>query len=435
MKYPPYKAYKESGVEWLGKIPDEWKVKRLSTCFYERREKVSDTDFTALSVGKFGVAPQIETAAKSDAGDNRKRVCISDLVINSRSDRKGASGISQFEGSVSLIYTVLQLRSGMFAGFTHYLFRSIPFQEEFYRLGKGIVADLWSTNYSEMKNIILTIPKMIEQKTVADFLDHETTKIDNLITEQQKLISLLREKRQAVISHAVTKGLDPDVPMKDSGVEWLGMVPKVWDVALIKHYMSCITDGAHVSPETENGAYDFVSTKDIDGKNILFSECLKTSKESYDYLVKTGCQPLYGDVLFSKDGTIGRAAVVNFIREFVVASSLIILRPNKQILVSEFFYYLCNSKYFIEQVNSYVKGAGLPRISIRNLQKTIGMFPPVSEQLNIVSYLDQETAKIDALTTQAEKAITLLKERRSALISAAVTGKIDVRGFAPKEAA
>ena len=228
-KYDKYDKYKDSGVEWLGEIPSHWDVKRLGSFFEERREKVSDVDYPALSVTKSGIVPQLDTAAKTDAGDNRKLVKADDFVINSRSDRKGSSGISPYTGSVSLISIVMEPRT-IYPAYAHHLLRSYPFQEEFYRYGKGIVADLWSTNSSEMKNILLPVIPITEQQNIANFLDHETAKIDSLIEKQQQLIQLLKEKRQAVISHAVTKGLDPNVPMKDSGVEWLGQVPEHWKI-------------------------------------------------------------------------------------------------------------------------------------------------------------------------------------------------------------
>jgi type I restriction enzyme, S subunit len=219
-RYSAYSAYKESCETWIGEVPEHWDVQRLGQFFEERREKVSDKDYAPLSVTMNGIVPQLETAAKTDAGDNRKLVLENDFVINSRSDRKGSSGVSTLNGSVSLISIVMKPRN-IVPSFVHHLLRSYPFQEEFYRFGKGIVSDLWSTNASEMRNIKLPIPGQREQEQIANFLDYETAKIDTLIDKQQQLIKLLKEKRQAVISNAVTKGLNPDAPMKDSGVGWL----------------------------------------------------------------------------------------------------------------------------------------------------------------------------------------------------------------------
>ena len=204
MKYKKYPSYKDSGVEWLGELPESWKARRLGFYFTERREKVSDKDFPALSVTKNGIVPQLDNAAKTDDGDNRKKVCAGDFVINSRSDRKGSSGLSELTGSVSLINTVIQPK-GIDGRFTHNLLRSYPFQEEFYRYGKGIVADLWSTNYTSMKNITVPFPPIQEQQQIANFLDTATAKIDTLIAKQERLIELLKEKRQATVDSLINK--------------------------------------------------------------------------------------------------------------------------------------------------------------------------------------------------------------------------------------
>lgn len=212
---------------------------------------------------------------------------------------------------------------------------------------------------------------------------------------------------------------------KNSGVERLGKVPAHWVVCTIKWRCLTITDGAHVSPETENGAFCFISTKDISGNKIDFDGCLRTSALSYEYLERTGCRPFAGDVLFSKDGTIGRTVVVSEEREFVVASSLIIMRPDHDLLDSGYLHYLCESSLVRSQVEQFVKGAGLPRLSIQNLLRVVGVFPGVTEQVAIAAFLDRETAKIDALIEEQQRLIALLKEKRQAVISHAVTKGLD----------
>lgn len=232
IKIRPEFEMRESDQTWLGKIPRDWVLSRAGGLFKERREKVSDKEFPPLSVTKHGIVPQLENAAKSDDNDNRKKVVSGDYVINSRSDRKGSSGLSRLTGSVSLINTVIT-PVGIDPFFCNHLLRSVPFQEEYYRWGKGIVADLWSTNFSDLKNIKIPVPNPVEQRQIAAYLKRETAKIDKLIAKQQRLIKLLQEKRQALISQAVTKGLDPNVKMKHSGVEWLGEVPEHWKISKV----------------------------------------------------------------------------------------------------------------------------------------------------------------------------------------------------------
>ena len=233
-----YSEYKDSGVKWLGEIPSHWEVKRLGSFFFERKEKVSDKDYAPLSVTKQGIFPQLENVAKTNDGDNRKLVKDGDFVINSRSDRKGSSGVSGLDGSVSLINIVLQPRKVLFGPFCNYLLKSYGFIEENYRNGRGIVADLWTTRYDEMKMIKVAMPSFEEQKNISSYLDVATSKIDKAIAMQQKMIDLLNERKQIIIQNAVTKGLDENVEMKDSGVEWIGMIPKHWGLYPLRKYLN-----------------------------------------------------------------------------------------------------------------------------------------------------------------------------------------------------
>jgi type I restriction enzyme S subunit len=315
--------------------------------------------------------------------------------------------------------------------FVVYLFSSKDYFKHTSNLARG--ATMQRISRGLLGNIRVVIPSHDEQQKIANFLDHETAKIDTLIEKQQQLIKLLKEKRQAVISHAVTKGLNPNAPMRDSGVEWLDEVPEHWDLCMIKHKCLEITDGAHVSPETEGGEHYFVSITDIKKGVINFNDALLTTSVSYEYLIKTGCMPFSGDILFSKDGTIGQTAITPPGIDFVVASSLIIIRPDHSRVIVEYLDFLLQSGMVKEQVESFVKGAALRRLSIQNLLKIGGAFPCISEQMEISEYLACALSQYDDLEADSSGLISLLKERRTALISVAVTGKIDVRNWqAPK---
>ena len=199
----PNAKMKPSGISWIGEIPENWEVSKIRSLFRERNEKVSDKDWEALSVSKDGILPQLSTAVKTDNGDNRKKVCKGDFVVNSRSDRKGSCGFSDYDGSVSLINIVLK-PINVLGKYYHYLFRSNDYIEEFYRNGRGIVADLWTTRYSEMRNIAVPLPPISEQKRIADYIEAETSKIDKLIVDKTREVELLKELRQRTISDAVT---------------------------------------------------------------------------------------------------------------------------------------------------------------------------------------------------------------------------------------
>jgi type I restriction enzyme S subunit len=405
-------------LNWLGEVPDHWDLRRLGYYFGERREKVSDRDYQPLSVTKEGIVPQLETAAKTDDGDNRKRVCEGDFVINSRSDRKGSAGLSELDGSVSLISTVLKPKESVHGSFVHHLLRSVPFQEEFYRFGKGIVADLWSTNFTAMQGITLAMPSHREQLAIASFLDRETAKIDALIAEQQRLIELLQEKRQAVISHAVTKGLNTDAPMKYSGVEWLGEVPAHWEVGPVKRFLSSMNyKRIPLSAEeraTRQGEYPYYGASGIIDSvdEYLFEESL---------------------VLVSEDGAnlLMRSTPIAFVAsgKYWVNNHAHILKPNDEMPT------FWSERIESLQIAPFVTGSAQPKLTAEALMNLTVAAPPNKDEKNAIEQRIQGAkAAFDPLLGASRNAIALLKERRSALISAAVTGQIDVRGLVEAEA-
>ncbi len=402
----------------MGLVPTHWTQRRLGYYLIERREKVSDKEFPALSVTKNGIVLQLETAAKTDDGDNRKRVCAGDFVINGRSDRKGSSGLSALDGSVSLINIVLQSQTRVDMKFIGWLLKSVSFQEEFYRYGKGIVADLWSTNFSEMRNILLAVPSMPEQCSIAAFLDHETAKIDVLVAEQERLIALLKEKRQAVISHAVTKGLDPNAPMKDSGVEWLGQVPAHWELRKVSQLF-----------RAGKGRFGQMLTKEFCGTHEGDYPVYSGQTEN-DGVMGTWDQFEFdvGDigVLFST--TVGAKAMHlrQLFGRFSLSQNCMIIWPTSDKCTVRFFYYHLQPLFQFQR--ALIPDHMQASFRIEDLYGYVIVLPPRDEQMQIVQFIDQETVQLDVLTKEADAAINLLKERRAALISAAVTGKIDVRG-------
>ena len=200
----PYAKMKDSGISWIGEIPEHWEVKKIGSLFVERREKVSDKEYPALSVSKQGITPQLDTAVKTDNGDNRKKVCKNDFVVNSRSDRKGSCGVSPYTGSVSLINIVLSPRKNIEVQYFHNLFRSNNYIEEYYRIGRGIVADLWTTRYSEMRNIFVPLPPKDEQQSIVAYIEKKCEKIDKLASELQSEIDYLKEYKQRLIADCVT---------------------------------------------------------------------------------------------------------------------------------------------------------------------------------------------------------------------------------------
>ncbi|WP_333676593.1 restriction endonuclease subunit S [Dyella sp.] len=446
MSLPRYGEYRDIGVTWLGPIPWHWQVQRLKyvcTVFPSNVDKHSRDEESAIRLCNYTDVYYNEriTSAMSflEATASEDQIAkftlkAGDTIITKDSETADDIAVAAYvpndlPGVVCGYHlSIVRPRAGIAGSFVKRLFDSVYAKAKFAVAANGLTR-VGLGQYA-LDNIELPFPPFDEQAAIASFLDRETAKIDALIAEQEKLLVLLAEKRQATISYAVTRGLDPNAPMKDSGIPWLGEVPISWSVCAIKRYTVVITDGAHISPETDGGIFDFVSTKDLANDGIDFYGALKTSASSYEYLVRTGCKPQCGDVLFSKDGTIGRTVVVDEERDFVVASSLIIIRPDANLLDSLFLHYLCQSFVVRQQVDSYVKGAGLPRLSIQNLTKVHGVFPTLREQRKIAKFLAAKDDGWLSLRANAETAMTLLRERRRALISAAVTGKIDVSNAA-----
>lgn len=427
MSLPRYPEYKDSGVEWLGDVPAHWCVRRLGHFFAERREKVSDKDFPPLSVTKNGIVPQLDTAAKTDDGDNRKLVRAGDFVINSRSDRKGSSGASELDGSVSLINTVLRPTGGIATRFAHHLFRSVPFQEEYYRFGKGIVADLWSTNYSEMRNMFVVVPEIGEQGVLCDFLDRETARIDALIAEQEKLLALLAEKRQATISHAVTRGLDPNVPMKHSGIDWLGEVPAHWQIVPFRYCVDFQEGPGIMAADFLEDGVPLLRVSGVQGTWATLDGCNyldpKRVEERWQHF-----RVEQGDLLISASASMGTVTEVGpEVAGSIPYTGIIRLRGIPGVMVKAYIRNLVVSGQFLTQVDLLKAGATIQHFGPTHLSQMVVAKPPVEEQIRIAAHLDVSLCKLSELEEKAGKAIELLRERRTALISAAVTGQIDVR--------
>lgn len=417
----PYEKYKETPALWLNIIPAHWESHKIRELFVERSEKVSDKDYSPLSVSKAGVVPQISTVAKTNNGDNRKLVRKGDFVINSRSDRRGSSGISNYDGSVSLINIVLKPRSFVNGRYMHYLLKSHYFIEEFYRNGRGIVADLWTTRYTEMKSIYLPVPTIEEQDQIVRFLDWKLAKINKLIRAKKKQIALLNEQKQVIINHAVTKGLDPNVPMKDSGIEWIGTIPEHWKVL----YLS------------QTATEQSISNKDIRNQNLLFlsyGKIINKDINTTDGLLPASFDTYQivhnGNIILrltdlQNDHKSLRVGLVT--QTGIITSAYTCLLPRRNV-VPEFLYLLLHS-YDVSKVFYGMGGGVRQSIGFDDIRRLLIPVPPLGEQKQIVDFCYTKSDFIEGLIVSIEKEILLLTEYRTRLISDVVTGKVDVHGI------
>ncbi len=418
-----YESYKNSGVEWLGEVPSHWELGRISTYFTERRTKVSDKDYPALSVTKLGVFPQWENVAKTNDGDNRKLAKKGDFVINSRSDRKGSSGIAKQDGSVSLINIVLQPKK-INSVYSEYLFKSYSFIEEFYRVGHGIVADLWTTRFEDIKNSLIIYPPLSEQQKIAQFLDDKIAKIDQAVDLAEKQIALLKEHKQILIQNTVTRGLNPDVPLKDSGVEWIGQVPEHWEVKQLK-FESHITLGKMLCTEYKRGFHlkPYLKSKNIQWLNVDTSSIDEMYFSNYELA-------LYklekGDLILSEGGEVGKTCMWNNeLDECYIQNSAHKVRLYKK-NNNKYFLYLFFSCGHLGVFDSIVNRVSIAHLTKDKLENMKFIFPTLAEQTAIADYLDKQTVKIDQAIALKTAHIEKLKEYKSVLINDVVTGKVRV---------
>lgn len=436
MSFPAYPAYKNSDVELLGEFPDHWMLKRFKNVFVERAERSTDGTEELLSVSAyFGIKPRSETL---DEGDHLSRaeslegykVCrVGDLVINIMLAWNRGLGFSWQKGIVSPAYSVFYITDGSSPNFLDYLVRSDECIRYFKTHSTGIMDSRLRLYPESFGRLFTAIPPACEQIQIARFLDHETARIDALIEEQRRLIELLKEKRQAVISHAVTKGLTPTVQMKDSGVEWLGEVPVHWLVAGLKWFWS-VTDCKHITAEFVDDGIPLASIREVQSRYVALDNAKQTTEVFYRQLIEGGRDLVAGDLIFSRNATVGEVAqVADWHPPFAMGQDVCVLKKRYEWLSSDYLQAVLRSPVVMVQLDNLMIGSTFKRVNVEDIRGIIVPMPPQDEQKDIAEYLIYETEMFDSLLSEAQNAIALLQERRSALISAAVTGKIDVRGW------
>ena len=407
---------KDSGIAWIGEIPEEWNVVRIGSQYTERKTKVSDTEYPPLSVTMKGILPQLSTAAKTDAHDDRKLVCVGDFAINSRSDRRGSCGISAYDGSVSLINTILCPRDEMNPHYYDWLFHSTMFSDEFYKWGHGIVDDLWTTNWQDMKRISIPEPPLSEQRRIAAFLDRRCAEIDAVIERTKATIEEYKKLKQAVITEAVTKGVRGPRPMKDSGIEWIGEIPEGWEVLPHKYVMhkeKSICEhyaGEDIISLTMNG----VIVRDLTAGGKM-----PTTFDGYQYV-----EP--DDMLLCLFDIDVTPRCVGIVRNHGVTSPAYSRFKVHVGYYNAYYDYLLR---FIDDEKVFIHLSKNLRSSLTETDfgaiKTIS--PSYDEQVEIEIYLDEKCAAIDTLIAKKTALLTELETYKKSLIYEYVTGKKEVQ--------
>ena len=418
---------KDSGTTWLGMIPKDWELSKISSIYELRTQKVSDKDYPPLSVTMNGIVPQLDSAAKTNAHDDRKLVKKGDFAINSRSDRRGSCGVSEYDGSVSLINTVMKPRDEMNPNYYNWLFHTIQFADEFYKWGHGIVDDLWTTNWQDMKHIDIPVPTLDEQKVIADYLNKAIPEIDALHTDIEKQIETLEEYKKSIITEAVTKGLNPDVEMKDSGIEWIGMIPKHWNVMRTKYASENLSKGNGITKDEikNDGNIQCIRYGEIYSKydgSILkcFSKTKKELISSPKYISK-------GDILFAGTGElveeIGKNVVYMGDGDCLAGGDIIVMKHNQNPV---FFNYALNSTYSQAQKSKGKAKLKVVHISAADIGNIFVAIPPKKEQKKIAIILEKKCFEINCAINEKKEQLDTLEQYKKSLIYKYVTGKKEV---------
>ena len=437
-KYQKYAEYKDSGVEWLGEIPSHWASKPLKyLCTYnddvlsETTSKDSEIQYVDIgSVSAVDGISHIETMVFKDAPSRARRVVKDGDVIVS-TVRTYLEAIAPIDNPpenliVSTGFAVIRPNNELYKGFASYCLRAKGFIKEV--VARSVGVSYPAINSSELVNIVIPSLDFKEQTQIANFLDHETAKIDSLIEKQQKLIELLKEKRQAVISHAVTKGLNPDVPMKDSGVECLGRVPEHWEIPRLKQlvrYGSSISYGIVQPGDALEEGVPFIQTTNISKGSFKLEDFQKTSASIESNYPRSRLEG--GEVILGIRASIGAAFVVPMSFKGVNLSRGIARILPIDFLSSDFLVWYFKSNAVDQYWGLSKQGSTFSEVSIETVKELNVVIPPIKEQEAISEFLLIQSDKFNNLIEAATSQKQLLLERRTALISSVVTGKIDVR--------
>lgn len=424
-KYP---SYKDSGVEWLGEIPSGWEMTKVKNVFKLVIEPApKNNDYELLSVyTDIGVKPRAELEErgnKASTTDGYWFVKKGDIVVNKLLAWMGAIGVSNYDGVTSPAYDILRAKVQIESNFYHYLFRNEACVSELRKHSRGIMDMRLRLYFDKFGDVVIPFPSFAEQQNIVDFLDWKTTLIDKAIDIKQKQIALLKERRQIIIQNAVTRGLDPNVKMKDSGVEWIGEIPEGWEVKRLKDV--CFIN-LNTLPENTNANFEFKYV-DIGSVNLENGIC-KVEEFSFKNAPSRARRiAKKGDTVISTVRTYLKA--IDFIDQtkstFIYSTGFAILQP-KEFIYPEFLGNFVRSDVFTEQVTVNSTGMSYPAINSTDLGRLSVVHCGLAEQKQIVGYIENATTKIATAISLKEKEIEKLKEYKATLINSAVTGKIKV---------
>ncbi len=436
------RTMKDSGIPWIGEIPSHWNTERIKTIFSERVELSENGSEDLLSVSEYygvdkraGRVDEGDYVSRSESLVGYKKCHKGDIVSNIMLAWKGSLGVSEYAGVVSPAYCVYKPSESVYPKYYHYLFRTSLYTGRFRCFSKGIIDSrlrLYSPYFFDIEAII---PPREEQLDIADFLDKKCGEIDQMVSLQERIIEELKAYKQSVITEAVTKGLNPNVPMRDSGIEWIGLIPDKWSICRIKDVLETGKDGIKIGPFGSSltgkvngtGQYKIYGQWNIVGKDFAAGQ---NYVDSDTFVELSSYKVIPGDVLISMMGTIGKCTIIpTGIQQGIMDSHVIKVRLNKNVCFNAFFEYIYDkdfSSFVINQLQRVKKGSIMDGLNSSTVKNLYLILPPVDEQQAIADYLDTKCAEIDALISLKQSKIESLKEYKKSIIYEYVTGKKSV---------
>lgn len=424
---------KDSGIEWIGEIPEGWEVKRTKFLFSERNERCdNDTNLPLLSVSEYyGVAQrkekikEDETLVRASSLDGYKICYQHDIVINIMLAWRSSLGESPVQGIVSPSYCVYKpTLSSIYSRYYHYLFRTDIYANVFKQYSTGIIDSRLRLYSDKFFSLFVQLPPLAEQQRIADYLDAKCAYIDQCLDMTRQSMEKLRAYKLSCITEAVTKGLDPDVPLKDSGVPWIGQIPAGWEFQRLKNICK-IVDCKNRTPENiPEGQYFVVRTSCVKEGKFIPSGGYHTNEENFIEWTRKG-QPRIGDILFTREAPMGEACLVPQMDNICLGQRMMFLRPNSN-TSAQFILYTIYAPLCREFILSLNKGSTVGHLKISQVANIPLLLPPLPEQKRIAAYLDKKCARIDALLEEKQALLDKLAEYKKSLIFECVTGKREV---------
>ena len=432
----PYTAVKDSGVPWLGVVPEHWHLRRIKMLFREKDERSKDGRGTLLSLTRArGLLPQSEASSRlASASDLSKyKVCRpGELVMNRMQAWSGMFAASEHEGLVSPDYSVFSATTPLELRFFEQLFKTPIVVDQFAQASKGIGSGFNRLYTPDFGAIPIAVPPLSEQATIVRFLDHADRRIRRYIHSKQKLITLLEEQKQAIIHRAVTRGLDPNARLKPSGLEWLGDVPEHWEVRRAKAICSTIVDCKNRTPDAvDSGSYLVVRTTCVRDGRFDPAGGYATDEENFSIWTARGA-PRQGDVFFTREAPAGEACLVPDRADLCMGQRMMYFRPDPELLDPEFLLLSIYGPLTRTYVELATNGSTVGHLRLGQVYALPILWCPVEEQRAIVRYVRDATRGLERTQRGAAQEIALLREYRTRLVADVVTGKLDVREAAAR---